>query len=211
MTITDTSRLPLSGGQSGLWFAQRLDPDNSIFNTAEYVEITGRLDPGRLAEAIERTMNETDVLRVRFETEGELVHQRVLDATPYRVRVVDLRGRDDPRGAALDWMRGDLAKPVDLTGGDLVAQVIFKVGEGTHYWYQRAHHILLDGYGYALVQNRTADVYAALTEGREPTPSPFRPLREALGEEAAYRSSERYDADRRYWLERYGSMPAPAG
>ncbi|MFF4991404.1 amino acid adenylation domain-containing protein [Streptosporangium saharense] len=211
MTITDTSRMPLSGGQNGLWFAQRLDPGNSIFNTAEYVEITGRLDPGRLAEAIERTMNETDVLRVRFETEGELVHQRVLDATPYRVRVVDLRGRDDPRGAALEWMRGDLAEPVDLTGGNLVAQVIFKVGEETHYWYQRAHHILLDGYGYALVQNRTADLYAALVEGREPTPSPFRPLRDALDEEAAYRSSERYDADRRYWLGRYGSMPAPAG
>ncbi|MEV4096442.1 amino acid adenylation domain-containing protein [Streptosporangium saharense] len=211
MTITDTSRMPLSGGQNGLWFAQRLDPGNSIFNTAEYVEITGRLDPGRLAEAIERTMNETDVLRVRFETEGERVHQRVLDATPYRVRVIDLRGRDDPRGAALEWMRGDLAEPVDLTGGNLVAQVIFKVGEETHYWYQRAHHILLDGYGYALVQNRTADVYAALAEGREPTPSPFRALREALDEEAAYRSSERYDADRRYWLGRYGSMPAPAG
>ncbi|MFF0574808.1 non-ribosomal peptide synthetase [Streptosporangium saharense] len=211
MTITDTSRMPLSGGQNGLWFAQRLDPGNSIFNTAEYVEITGRLDPGRLAEAIERTMNETDVLRVRFETEGELVHQRVLDATPYRVRVVDLRGLDDPRGAALEWMRGDLAEPVDLTGGNLVAQVIFKVGEETHYWYQRAHHILLDGYGYALVQNRTADLYAALVEGREPTPSPFRPLRDALDEEAAYRSSERYDADRRYWLGRYGSMPAPAG
>ena len=35
---------PLTEAQSGLWFAQRLDPANPIFNTAHYLDIRGDLD-----------------------------------------------------------------------------------------------------------------------------------------------------------------------
>ncbi|MFE0151466.1 amino acid adenylation domain-containing protein [Nonomuraea sp. NPDC059007] len=203
--------LPLSRAQSGLWFAQRLDPDNPIFNAAEYVEITGELDPALLVRAIDRVMDETDVLRVRFEAEGESVRQRVADMTPYRARIVDVSDASDPHGAALERMRADLAEPLDLTGDDLVRQVVFTIGADRHYWYQRAHHILLDGYAHAQLQRRVAAVYTALAAGREPGPSPFLPLAEALEQEAGYRSSARYDEDRRHWLDRQRHLPAATG
>ncbi|MFI6291360.1 amino acid adenylation domain-containing protein [Nonomuraea sp. NPDC050790] len=203
--------LPLSRAQSGLWFAQRLDPDNPIFNAAEYVEITGELDPALLVQAIDRVMDETDVLRVRFEAEGESVRQRVAAVSPYRAAIVDLSPAADPHGEALRRMWADLAEPLDLTGDDLVRQIVFALGHGRHYWYQRAHHILLDGYAHAQVQRRVAAVATALAEGREPGPSPFLPLAEALEQEADYRSSARYDEDRRHWLDRLRPLPAATG
>ena len=34
----------LTEAQNGLWYAQRLDPDNPIFNTGHVIEIDGPLD-----------------------------------------------------------------------------------------------------------------------------------------------------------------------
>ncbi|MFI6497350.1 amino acid adenylation domain-containing protein [Nonomuraea typhae] len=200
--------LPLSRAQSGLWFAQRLDPDNPIFNAAEYVEITGELDPALLVQAIDRVMDETDVLRVRFEAEGESVRQRIAGASPYRAQIVDVSDAADPHEEALRRMHADLAEPADPTGDGLVRQVVFAIGEDRHYWYQRAHHILLDGYAHTQLQRRVAAVCTALAAGREPGPSPFLPLAEALAQEAAYRSSARYEEDRRHWLDRQRHLPA---
>ncbi|MEV0621449.1 amino acid adenylation domain-containing protein [Nonomuraea sp. NPDC050404] len=213
MTTADTALLPLSRAQSGLWFAQQLDPGNPIYNAAEYVEIRGTLDPARLADAINRTMDETDVLRVRFESDGDnnggtQVRQRLLDASPYRAEIVDLSGEDDPHAAALARMRADLATPIDLTGPGLVAQVIYRLEPELHYWYQRAHHILLDGYAHGQIQRRAAALYTARPEPRS---TAFLPLRDALDQEAAYRASPRFEEDRAYWLDRHERLPAASG
>ena len=51
---------PLTEAQSGLWFAQRLDPANPIFNTAHYLDIRGDLDVEAFHAAVDQM---ADVLR----------------------------------------------------------------------------------------------------------------------------------------------------
>ena len=51
---------PLTAGQSGIWYAQQLDAANPIFNTAEYVEINGPLDPERFAAALRVVVGEAE-------------------------------------------------------------------------------------------------------------------------------------------------------
>ena len=41
MTKCQDKRFTLSGAQSGIWFASQLEPENSIYNTGEYIEING--------------------------------------------------------------------------------------------------------------------------------------------------------------------------
>lgn len=41
MPDTKDLQYSLTGAQTGIWFAQQLDPDNPIYNTAEYIEING--------------------------------------------------------------------------------------------------------------------------------------------------------------------------
>ena len=51
---------PLTEAQSGLWFAQRLDPANPIFNTAHYLDIRGDLDVEAFRAAVDRTAAEAE-------------------------------------------------------------------------------------------------------------------------------------------------------
>ncbi|GAA4960775.1 hypothetical protein GCM10023238_29980 [Streptomyces heliomycini] len=75
-------------------------------------------------------------------------------------------------------------------------------------WLLRAHHLLLDGYGYKLLGRRLAETYNALAEGREPAPCGFAPVSRLQAEEAAYRASERYARDRDHWAQ---APERPAG
>lgn len=51
MPDTKDLQYSLTGAQTGIWFAQQLDPDNPIYNTAEYIEINGPVNIALFEEA----------------------------------------------------------------------------------------------------------------------------------------------------------------
>ncbi len=48
-----------------------------------------------------------------------------------------------------------------------------KVSDDGYFWYHRAHHIGVDGYGGGLIARRVAELYTDLAEGRDPAPASF--------------------------------------
>ncbi|MFD4661939.1 amino acid adenylation domain-containing protein [Streptomyces halstedii] len=199
--------LPLTAAQAGVWHAQSLDPLSPAQNTAEYLEIDGPLDPEVFAEALRRVTAETDVLRVRVES-GEAGPRQYLSAAVEPGPVVrDLRDAPRPDRRAEEWMRADLAEPFDLAAGPLFRHALLRVGEARWLWYVRIHHLLMDGFGHTLLARRTAEVYTALARGAVPGPRTFGSLADVVAEDAAYRSSGAFEADRAYWSEAFGDRP----
>ncbi|MGE4336565.1 MAG: condensation domain-containing protein, partial [Pigmentiphaga sp.] len=56
---------PLTEAQLGLWYAQRLDPSNPVFNIGHYTEIEGTLDVERFRQAVDTALREADALAMR--------------------------------------------------------------------------------------------------------------------------------------------------
>lgn len=195
--------LPLTAAQSGMWFAQALDPLSPAQNTAEYLEIDGDLDPGLFARALRRVTAETDALRVRIEDTPDGPRQRVCAEVELPLTVHhDLTGEQ-----AVAWMREDLATPCDLAAGPLFGHALFRVGARRWLWYQRIHHLVIDGFGYSLLVRRTAEVYTALVRGEDPGPRPFGTLADLLAVDAEYRASGAFAADRAHWSEAFADRP----
>ncbi|MFG2227281.1 amino acid adenylation domain-containing protein [Streptomyces sp. NPDC048644] len=207
--------LPLTAAQAGMWYAQHLDPDSPAQNTAECLEIRGPLDPVLFAEALHRTVGETDALRVRIEETPDGPRQFAIDIEPpghgFPLYAADLRDQGDPSAVAGSWMRDDLARPFDLAAGPLFRHALFQVGDDHWLWYQRVHHIVLDGFGYALVARRAAEVYRALAAGDTPGPSPFGRLGDLVADDAAYRASDAREADRAHWRDTFADRPDVPG
>nr|QRG34998.1 NRPS [Micromonospora sp.] len=202
---------PLTTAQFGVWLAQRLDPDNPIYNLAEYADLTGPLDHAAFEAALRRTVADTEALRIQVEEPAE--GRPVLSVSPaveWTLPVLDLRAEADPYAAALDWMRVDAARPLDPGRAPLFRYALLRLADDRTLWYQCYHHLALDGYGMVLVARRVAEVYTALSVGGEPEPAPFGPLRALADAEAAYRAGERFDRDRGYWTERFADRPTPA-
>ncbi|GAA3184213.1 MULTISPECIES: amino acid adenylation domain-containing protein [Streptomyces] len=200
-------QLPLTAAQSGMWYAQALDPLSPAQNTAECLEIAGPLDPELFAAALRHVTAETDALRVRVTDTPDGPRQRLLPAVELPLSVHDLRGAADADAEAEAWMRADLAKPCDLAAGPPFRHALFRTGDERWLWYQRIHHLVMDGYGYSLLVRRTAEVYSALARGEEPGPRAFGALADLVAQDAEYRGSEAYAADRDHWRTAFADRP----
>ncbi|MER6365962.1 amino acid adenylation domain-containing protein [Kitasatospora sp. NPDC001527] len=208
MTDEDASRLPLSAGQQGVWFAHQLDPTGQQYTCAEYIVIDGALDEELFAAAWSRLRAEADIVRIRAVVQDDGLWQVFDPAQSVRPQSVDLTGAADPDAEAQRWMRREASRPFDLGTGPLSSFALLRLAPDRYVFSLRIHHVVVDGYGVHLLGRRLAEIYSALSEGRE-VPAVFAPLTTVLDEDAAYRSSPAFAEDRAYWLERFADTPEP--
>ncbi|WP_245922498.1 non-ribosomal peptide synthase/polyketide synthase [Nocardia nova] len=198
---SDPSPFPLTPAQLGVWYAQLLDPRTPI-NIAQYVDVHGDLDVEVLQKVSVEAAREFGSTVVRLgEVDGE-PYQCVDPRLPVDIVPVDLRDAPDPVAAAHDWMRADYTRPVDLLTDRLFAGAVLRVGERRWFWYLRAHHIVLDGFGALTNTMRVAERYTAELRGIEPEPAKAGSLESLVEGERGYRDSTRFGSDRGYWGER---------
>ncbi|WP_092535120.1 non-ribosomal peptide synthetase [Amycolatopsis arida] len=195
--------LPLTGAQEGVWHAQRLDPDDPVFNIALSVELRGDVDLDRMASAVRQAVEEAECLHVRFT--GGAAPRQVPCRSTVPVPVLDLRHEPDPDTAAQDWMAAERSRPVPLTEGPLFAQALLRVAADRVLWYQRYHHAVIDGHGIRLLARRAGAHYSHTAE-----PAPDWALRRLVEADVAYRASERHERDGAYWADRLAGRPEPA-
>ncbi|KJY24879.1 non-ribosomal peptide synthetase, partial [Streptomyces sp. NRRL S-495] len=193
----------LMSGQLGVWYAQQLAPDNPAYNIGDCTEIRGELDADLFVRALRRTVQEAEALRLRLCVEGGTPRQFLGEAGEVPVHVADLRGEADPRAVAQEWIQADLDTPVELVGGALSGHAFFVLGSDHYLWYQRAHHIVLDGNGLSQFAERLSQVYGVLRAGGDPAESALRSVSELIETDEVYRDSQERDRDRRFWLEAF--------
>ncbi|MFC8420329.1 amino acid adenylation domain-containing protein [Streptomyces sp. NPDC057236] len=202
---TGSAPWPLTGAQSGIWLAQQIEPDSSVHTLAFVLELRGAVDPGRLAASARRAVEEAEALHVRVTADRDEPRQTVV-RTRVDVPVLDFRGGTDPDRAAAAWMEADRDRPADLAGGPLFAQAVLRLTDDHVLWYQRYHHIVVDGMGAALITRRAGELYTA---GEQAPAATDGTLSRLVTADREYRASARHRADRAYWLDRMSGRPEP--
>jgi len=200
------SRLPLTEAQAGLWYAQRLDPANPVYNTGDVLDLRGPLDVEAFRAAVDGALGEADVLAIRVVETADGVWQEVREDARPRMMIEDLRARPDAEDEARTRMRRDLETPVDPSRDPLAATRLFILGPERHLWYLRIHHLATDAYGTALLIRRVCERYAAEVEGTPPPPA-LAPFAALVEEAEAYQGSEKWKTDRDFWLAELEDAP----
>ncbi|GAA3593564.1 enterobactin non-ribosomal peptide synthetase EntF [Klugiella xanthotipulae] len=187
--------------------AQQLAPGSPVYNTGRYLDLPAALDGPRWCDAVRAVTARHEVLRARFgqDSSGH-PGQEVAETAAWHPEVRDLRRHEHPEAAALEWMRADMAVARSLSGeaeadgrpADLVAEVLLRIADHRTLWYQRAHHLLIDGVGHSMLFAEIARVYAG-----EVRPDSAPTLAELVAAEGEYAASERAAADADAWAEGY--------
>jgi amino acid adenylation domain-containing protein/non-ribosomal peptide synthase protein (TIGR01720 family) len=204
---TSAAGAPVTGGQSGIWLAQQLDPDSSAYNLSFALDLHGDVDLDRLGAAVRQALEEAECLHVRIGS-AEGGPRQTLARRPFDVPAVDLRGEPDPEGAAAAWAEADRDRPADLVNGPLFGHALLRLADDRVVWHQRYHHIVIDGVSIVLISRRAGEIYTAQDAGGSAGGS-GRELSRLLDGERTYRGSEQYRADRAYWLDRLAGRPEP--
>lgn len=206
-----TQRLPLVAAQPGIWMAEKLSTLPSAWSVAHYVELTGELDASLLAKAVVAGLDQADTLRMRFSEDNGEIWQWVDSALAFaQPEIIDLREKANPHEAARALMQADLQQDIRADGNKpLVFHLLIQVGEKRWYWYQRYHHLLVDGFSFPAITRQIAAIYRAWLHG-EPTPdSPFTPFAEVVEEYQQYRQSDAWQRDGAFWSEQRKQLPPP--
>ncbi|ROQ63253.1 non-ribosomal peptide synthase protein (TIGR01720 family)/amino acid adenylation domain-containing protein [Streptomyces sp. 840.1] len=220
--------LALTGAQSGIWNAQRLEPESPYYVVGDVVEIsgTGPVDADALAEAVRATTEEAETLRLRVYDTPDGPRQAVSAEPVALPEVVDVSGAADPAAAAQELVEAERARAGEACRGMvdrvLYARTVIRLSEHEVWYTQLGHHLVFDGYTAAMLARRTAVRYTALVRGTEPSRSTFGRFADLVAADRAYRESDRFTEDRAYWVERFtplpelddahgASAPAPAG
>ncbi|MEO3784916.1 amino acid adenylation domain-containing protein [Actinocorallia sp. B10E7] len=204
--MSSSELLPLSAAQQSVWYFQHLNPEIP-FCVAQYIEIEGRFDPELFEKTVRIGAHEGEALWFRLVEKDGIPYQTIDHAPPAAMPLIDFSGEDDPRAAAAAWIEAEVHSPIDLMGDELYVSRLLRLAPDLHWWFMRGHHIMIDGYSGAFLNRRGSEVYAALARGEEYVPQRHGDYRALLQEEAEYRESERYQADRAYWAERFADRP----
>jgi amino acid adenylation domain-containing protein len=205
----DRRLFPLSVAQMHMWLAQALNPGAALGNVAGYIDIAGPIEQALLGQAVQLAYADIESLRLVFVETKHGPLQGLLSDGTCAMRFLDFSQLADPRGAAMEWMRGDADTVSDRAGEALVRYALIKLAPENFLFYGVKHHAFLDAFGTALVERHIVALYRWLAgAGGRPDDPPGSAL-DLLEEEAAYQASGRQARDRQFWLDQLADRPDP--
>lgn len=157
---------PLSFAQDQLWFMNKLQAAQPVYNIPLYIPFQGPVDVASITRALVTLARRHDMLRAHFE---------LVDGEPKQViepdAVVDLEVEDlsalppDQRGTALgDALNREVQRPFDLETGPCVRYRLFRLKSTNYLLSVTMHHIITDAWSlgvYVSEFRRTYDAYRA--------------------------------------------------
>ncbi|WP_171050139.1 amino acid adenylation domain-containing protein [Nocardia cyriacigeorgica] len=205
--------LPLTGPQLGIWNAQRFDPESGRYLVGEVLEITGAspIDVELLAEAIRRTVDEAENMRLRFCETPDGPRQFVSRARAELRPTIDLRAVADPLGLAHEAVAVERHRAAEHCRGmvdrQLYIYTLIRVTDCQVWCVQLYHHLIVDGYSAALLSRRAAAHFTALRRGKDAPKPAFGTIADLVAEERAYRDSDAFAQDRQFWRDQLTPWP----
>ncbi len=199
--------LPLSFAQQRLWFLDRLGAGVG-YNVPGALRLSGQLDLAALRAALDEIVRRHEALRTTFpEIDGNGV-QRIGEAWPVPLPLVDLQACADPASEARRLAEEDALEPFDLARGPLLRARLARLAHAEHVLLFNVHHIVYDGWSAGVFWRELAALYRAFAAG-EPSPLDELPVQyadfsqwqrqtlqgEALAQELAW------------WKDRLGGRP----
>ncbi|WP_415837819.1 amino acid adenylation domain-containing protein, partial [Pseudoalteromonas ostreae] len=159
--IADGELVPLTPAQKILWYAWKLDPENTTYNLGGALHFEGLLDSSRVNSAFKTLCQKHDALRIKF-VEGELQDVWQIDGgdqtfTFFEITATDLAQRNAQ-------LRQVVVQPFDLVEGPLLRVGVVNQGNDSSLLVT-LHHIIADGTSMQQLLDEFVAIYVALSEG----------------------------------------------
>ena len=190
-----------------IWIGQMLSPKDPLYNMAFCFELNCKLDFDRFTVAFQDLIKASDVLRTVFFTEDGEPRQKVLAEFTYQPEMIDYSDENDPNvrlEAFLDHRKKklfDWSKPV-------FDCAIIKLADSRFVWYFNQHHLITDGWSFALAYKYVENSYRH-SNGSLVEMSKISPYSAYITRELEAESLNQNLAAENYWQEKLKELPEP--
>ncbi|MEE8585008.1 MAG: amino acid adenylation domain-containing protein, partial [Acidobacteriota bacterium] len=125
------AELPLSFAQQRLWFLDRLEPGNPLYNIPAAFSLQGRLDLPALQAALDKLLRRHEALRTRFEERQGRPVQRIDPPSTFPLPQVDLQRLPESlrSGESHRLAKAEARRPFDLARDSLIRATLVLLTE----------------------------------------------------------------------------------
>ena len=168
---------PLSFSQQRLWFLDRMEGANPVYNIATPLAVTGNLDVLALDRARVSLLQRHEGLRTIFAADDrDNPRQIVLETGAVPLTLLDLADVPDREILASALQSAESKRPFDLARGPLLRLTCLRLGERRFLILVTMHHMITDAWSIAILVRELAASYRAALTGDSPDLGPL-PIR----------------------------------
>ncbi|MDN3460499.1 amino acid adenylation domain-containing protein [Rhodococcus sp. APC 3903] len=157
--------IPLSHAQRRMWFLNRLEGPNAVYNMPVVLRIHGDLDRVALTGAVRYLIDRHEPLRTVFAEQDDVPYQRILSTADidFEVTIVDITDSE------LEDRVAEIASHVfDLSTEVPIRAALFGLSEHDHALALVIHHIAGDGWSMGPLARDLAAAYVSRCTGQPP-------------------------------------------
>jgi amino acid adenylation domain-containing protein len=200
---------PATESQKEIWASVQMGSDaNCAYNESQKLWLRGLLNVAALRLALQELVLRHEALRTTFSPDG--INLCIVASLNFQIPEIDLSGLDlQERDSKLsDLLKQAVETPFDLEHGPLIRVQIIKTQDQEHLILLTAHHIVCDGWSWAVLMTDLGKLYTAFKNGETPDleePEHFSEY--AIAQQEA-KGDEEEIATEAYWLEQFSdSIP----
>ncbi|MEH2446017.1 MAG: amino acid adenylation domain-containing protein [Nostoc sp.] len=200
---------PATESQKEIWASVQMgDAANCAYNESQSLRLRGELDVKVFQSAVEELVQRHEALRTTFSTNGNILC--IVASRQIEIPIIDLSSLElqDQQEKLASILRQEVEQPFDLEHGPLFRAKIVKLQLQEHLAILTAHHIICDGWSWAVLMPDLGKLYSGLQQGIVPELEEPDHLSEyaILQEEEA--DSPEAIATEKYWLKQFAeSVP----
>lgn len=161
--------MPLSFPQLRLWFIDRLDPGNPLYNVLFLESFPGVLDIGCFGETLYALTARHESLRTTFGESDNQPFQVIGEPYLPLIGLLDLSSlSEDLQARAFARLHFQMVHyRFDLLNGPLFRVFLVRVRHEEHILLGVAHHIVTDAWSRKILREEISEIYAAKLRGHE--------------------------------------------
>ncbi len=202
---------PLSYQQLQMWFLTKLAPDSIAYHAQTTLRVVGHLDLDVLDRVVTEMGRRHEILRTTYHEQDGEPRQVVQPAGPVQVRRVDLTELPAAERAtrAEELVQEELHKPFDLARLPLLRWTAIQLAPEEYELVLVEHHLVHDGWSFALLMRELRELYRAFMEGRDaPLPELSVQYRDFARWQREVMDSPVMRAQLEYWRQQLAQLPA---
>ncbi len=198
---------PTTEAQREVFLSVQMGPEaNCSYNEANMIELRGTLDMPALERALLHLIERHPALRSTFTPDG---NRQLFHETMPALKIVgeDLSGLNEfaQQQHFEELCKRETETPFDLVHGPLIRMKLVKRGLKHHTLVITAHHLVCDGWSYAVLVSELAGTYNARVNGGVPMLPPPLSFADYARHLENDRSSQTVKASEEYWLDMFKS------
>ncbi|MCC6697285.1 MAG: amino acid adenylation domain-containing protein [Candidatus Hydrogenedentes bacterium] len=202
-------RSNLTKAQLVFWLGQKLHPGLPLYNNGLGLVIPMRLEPEHFRRAFSHLVCGSDALRTVIEVRDGVPQQRVSDAAPYTMDVVDFSSATDPMAAFDAWAEERIQKVLEF-GERLFDSALVKLADDKFVWYLNQHHVICDAFSFLVIIHYTAELYQRSLAGTLEDAPALPAFRDYVEHELGHRGESGNAEEAAYWARKLSDKPEHA-